>query len=85
MSVLQGKQNLIIPYDLVVVIIIYMQSLQPLSFYCLLNYPQIGRLLMRKVISEFTQLPYNEVILKRTEKGKPYLVCMKNDGSFSDI
>ncbi|XP_020615711.1 L-aminoadipate-semialdehyde dehydrogenase-phosphopantetheinyl transferase-like isoform X1 [Orbicella faveolata] len=33
----------------------------------------IGRLLMRKVISEFTQLPYNEVILKRTEKGKPYL------------
>jgi len=32
---------------------------------------------MRKVISEFTQLPYNEVILKRTEKGKPYLVCVK--------
>ena len=31
---------------------------------------------MRKVISEFTHLPYNEVILKRTEKGKPYLVNM---------
>ncbi|KAL9972037.1 hypothetical protein ACROYT_G018276 [Oculina patagonica] len=33
----------------------------------------IGRLLMRKVISELTHVPYNEVILKRTEKGKPYL------------
>ncbi|KAJ7370246.1 hypothetical protein OS493_033592 [Desmophyllum pertusum] len=33
----------------------------------------IGRLLMRKVISEFTKIPFNEVILKRTEKGKPYL------------
>lgn len=33
----------------------------------------IGRLLMRKVISDFTKIPYNEVILKRTEKGKPFL------------
>lgn len=29
---------------------------------------------MRKVISDFTKIPYNEVILKRTEKGKPLLV-----------
>ena len=29
---------------------------------------------MRKVISDFTKIPYNEVILKRTEKGKPFLV-----------
>ena len=35
---------------------------------------QIGRLLMRKVISDFTKIPYNEVLLKRTEKGKPFLV-----------
>lgn len=33
----------------------------------------IGRLLMRKVISEHLNIPYNDVILKRTEKGKPYL------------
>ena len=32
---------------------------------------------MRKVISEFTHVPYNDVILKRTEKGKPYLVSEK--------
>ena len=29
---------------------------------------------MRKVISEHLNIPYNDVILKRTEKGKPYLV-----------
>ena len=29
---------------------------------------------MRNVISDFTNIPYNEVILKRTEKGKPFLV-----------
>ena len=29
---------------------------------------------MRKVVSENLKIPYNEVILKRTEKGKPYLV-----------
>lgn len=33
----------------------------------------IGRLLMRKVISDFTKIRYNEVILKRTDKGKPFL------------
>ncbi|XP_068702814.1 L-aminoadipate-semialdehyde dehydrogenase-phosphopantetheinyl transferase-like isoform X2 [Montipora foliosa] len=34
---------------------------------------KIGRLLMRKVLSGHFNLPYNEVILKRTSKGKPYL------------
>lgn len=33
----------------------------------------IGRLLIRKVLSEHLRIPYNEVLLKRTEKGKPYL------------
>lgn len=33
----------------------------------------IGRLLMRKVLSEHLNIPFNKVILKRTTKGKPYL------------
>lgn len=33
----------------------------------------IGRLMMRKVLSEQLKIPYNDVILNRTEKGKPYL------------
>ena len=30
--------------------------------------------MMRKVLSEHLKIPYNDVMLKRTEKGKPYLV-----------
>jgi len=33
----------------------------------------IGRLMMRKVLSEQLKIRYNDVILNRTEKGKPYL------------
>lgn len=33
----------------------------------------IGRLMMRKVLSEQLKIRYNDLILNRTEKGKPYL------------
>ncbi|XP_041357277.1 uncharacterized protein LOC121374296 [Gigantopelta aegis] len=33
----------------------------------------IGRLLMRKVIADITGIPYKDIILGRTEKGKPFL------------
>ena len=29
---------------------------------------------MRKVLSEHLKIPYNDVMLERTVKGKPYLV-----------
>lgn len=34
----------------------------------------VGRLLLRKVITEQTGIPYSEINLGRTEKGKPYLI-----------
>ncbi|XP_044753855.1 L-aminoadipate-semialdehyde dehydrogenase-phosphopantetheinyl transferase [Coccinella septempunctata] len=33
----------------------------------------IGRLMMRKYVSEVTNLPYNEIFFKRDERGKPIL------------
>ncbi|XP_043928536.1 L-aminoadipate-semialdehyde dehydrogenase-phosphopantetheinyl transferase isoform X2 [Protopterus annectens] len=33
----------------------------------------VGRLLMRKVIAEKLHIPWNEIILQRTAKGKPFL------------
>lgn len=33
----------------------------------------IGRLMLRKVIKDITDIPYTEIKLGRTEKGKPYL------------
>lgn len=38
---------------------------------------QVGRLLLRKVVGENTDIPYSEIKLKRTERGKPYLVSSK--------
>uniref|UniRef100_A0A8D0GB17 L-aminoadipate-semialdehyde dehydrogenase-phosphopantetheinyl transferase n=1 Tax=Sphenodon punctatus TaxID=8508 RepID=A0A8D0GB17_SPHPU len=32
-----------------------------------------GRLLIRKLIAEKLQIPWNEIVLQRTSKGKPYL------------
>lgn len=34
----------------------------------------IGRLMLRKIIHQVTKIPYSEVCLGRTEKGKPYLI-----------
>lgn len=34
----------------------------------------VGRLLLRKVITEQTGIPYSEIKLGRTEKGKPFLI-----------
>ncbi|KAM4702469.1 L-aminoadipate-semialdehyde dehydrogenase-phosphopantetheinyl transferase [Discoglossus pictus] len=33
-----------------------------------------GRLLIRKLITEKLQIPWNEIVLQRTSKGKPFLV-----------
>lgn len=32
-----------------------------------------GRLLLRKVVADILKIPYSEIQLSRTEKGKPYL------------
>ena len=37
--------------------------------YCL----QAGRLLIRKVITDQLKIPWNDIQLARTDKGKPYL------------
>lgn len=34
---------------------------------------QVGRLLIRKVIADCLKIPYKEIRLGRTEKGKPFL------------
>lgn len=34
----------------------------------------IGRLMLRKMLHNLTQIPYNDIKLGRTEKGKPYLM-----------
>jgi 4'-phosphopantetheinyl transferase len=38
---------------------------------------QIGRLLIRKVISENTDIPYKAIKISRTEKGRPYVTNEK--------
>lgn len=34
----------------------------------------IGRLLIRKVVADYTDIPYNDIQLSRTEKGRPYVL-----------
>lgn len=46
------------------------------------QYFQAGRLLIRKAITECLNLPYKEIKLGRTEKGKPFLVNLVQE-SFS--
>jgi len=41
---------------------------------------KVGRLLIRKAICYLTGLPYHDVHLGRTEKGKPYLTNTLPDG-----
>ncbi|XP_060064363.1 L-aminoadipate-semialdehyde dehydrogenase-phosphopantetheinyl transferase-like isoform X1 [Ylistrum balloti] len=43
----------------------------------------IGRLMIRKVVSEYLNIPYKEVALGRTEKGKPFIANRSNVDHFS--
>lgn len=42
----------------------------------------VGRLLLRKVISEYLHIPYKDIQLRRTEKGKPYILN-ESTGNFT--
>jgi phosphopantetheinyl transferase len=35
----------------------------------------IGRLMQRKMVHDFQDIPYSNIQLLRTKKGKPYFVC----------
>ncbi|OWF47055.1 L-aminoadipate-semialdehyde dehydrogenase-phosphopantetheinyl transferase-like [Mizuhopecten yessoensis] len=43
----------------------------------------IGRLMIRKVISEYLNIPFKEVTLARSEKGKPYIADRTDVDNFS--
>lgn len=47
-----------------------------MNYYTISNHQcfQSGRLLLRKVISYALGIPYKDIKLARTDKGKPYLV-----------
>lgn len=43
----------------------------------------IGRLMIRKVVSEYFNIPYKDVMLARSEKGKPYIAGRTDVDHFS--
>lgn len=42
---------------------------------------KVGRLLIRKAISESLQIPFSKILLSRSDKGRPYLACSSGDST----